>query len=128
MSKGALTLVGTLVRDKDGAWYTIEWAEHDGTSGLRRMGENVYAFWHSGRVSDADVEGTADEMRGIAKAIRERGYYAARRCAVQVNETGVEFWSPRNSMGSASVSLATADALADEIESKLGLDVEGGGQ
>ena len=73
-----------------------------------------------GRLLDADVEGTAEEMRGIAAAIRARGRYSAKRCAVDAREPdGVRLWSPRNSAAAALVDYAEADCLAVVIEGKL---------
>ena len=115
-----------LVHNEDmGDWYCIEWAHHDGRSGLRAEEAGCYSFWHSGRVSDADVEGYAEHMRGIAKAIRERGFYSAKRCCVEVHDDGrVELHSPRNSTGGSEfVSYEVALALADEIDARLGLEV-----
>lgn len=52
-------------------------------------------------ISDAAVEGTAKEMREIARAIRTRDSYFGTRCAVVWEQTGFEFHSPRNSRGLA---------------------------
>lgn len=52
-------------------WYFIERAEHDG----RRWDEPTKwgtRLMKSSRLSDADVEGTAADMRGIASAIEAR--------------------------------------------------------
>lgn len=72
--------------------------------------------------SDADVEGTAAEMLGIAQAIEQRGSEFFHRCSVVVhwgfNE--VMFDSPRNSQECGVVTLAEADELAKEIREKLG--------
>lgn len=107
-----------LVRNDDPEWdwWTIERAEHDHTERLVPDGPNGYSFWTSGRISDADVEGDSEHMRGIAQAIRERGHYRAKRCAVDASGDRALFWSPRNSRREASVSLAAADRLATQIE------------
>lgn len=68
------------------------------------------------RVSDADVEGTFDEMREIAKAIRSRGAKTFRRCAVRVDDGLAYFWSPRNSTRYGVVPVGIADDLAGQIE------------
>lgn len=73
-----------------------------------------------GRLLDADVEGTAEEMRALARAIRDRGHYSAKRCAVDVGADRVYLWSPRNSMCRAVVSLTAADSLALMIDTTLG--------
>ena len=72
------------------------------------------------RITNADIEGTSAEMREIAYAIEQRGSFMAKRCAVRCSENGVELWSPRNSMRSAFVSYANADALAAQITKELG--------
>ncbi len=75
----------------------------------------------SARISDADVEGSAYEMREIAKAIRARGRYSAKRCAVYVDGDKVCFRSPRNSSEDGVTNLAFADELATIIETSLAL-------
>lgn len=92
--------------DFDADWYVIERAEHDGREWMEP--------------DNADVEGTAEEMRELARAIRARSSAYFRRCAVAVVGSRVDFWSPRNSTAAGSVALADADALADEIDAKLG--------
>lgn len=84
--------------------YIIERAEHDG----------------SARFSDADVEGSREEMLAIAEAIEKRGNAHFRRCAVTAVHEPVRFWSPRNSTEDGIVSYAEADALAQEIRARLG--------
>lgn len=79
-------------------------------------------------ISTACVEGSGAEMIGIAKAIRNRSSFRAKRCAVKVEGDVAFFWSPRNSynMGSkvadprGEVPLEVADRLADQIEKELG--------
>ena len=107
---GALALVQGDGRD----WFMIERAEHDGRewSEPRDYGS---AFMTSARISDADIEGTFDEMLGIAAAIERRHAFNARRCAVVVDGDFAAFWSPRNSRHMARVPLAVADALAVQI-------------
>lgn len=83
-------------------WYVIE----------RRSG---------GDISDACVEGTAAEMLAIAATITARGYFGARRCAVEFSDGAFLFWSPRNSQGDANdaISPEDADDLAREIRAAL---------
>lgn len=128
MNQEPITIEGDVVLRKiDTDWYTIERAEHENRHWMERVQDDdigsYTALRYSGRISDADVEGTAEEMRGIAKAIRERRAYCnARRCAVDAtgNEVGtVVFYSPRNSMRHAHVSRAAAEKLAQQIESEL---------
>ena len=101
-------------------WYTIERADHDGRIWLERTGPNSSAIRCSSRFSDADVEGTTEHMLGIAKAIRERGEYSAKRCSVLISDGKAHFCSPRNSRIDGVVSVAEADELADQIEKELG--------
>jgi len=58
----------------------------------------------SGRVlGGASIEGTADDWRGIAKALREGGDFRSienYRCACRLDDDEVfELWSPRNTVG-----------------------------
>lgn len=113
--EGAIRLVSD-----DGDWFAIERAEHPGTAGLVQTADGHYRFTHSGRISSADVEGTAAEMRSIAAAIRERCHFRAKRCAVDASGERVFLWSPRNSLRAASVALEAAVALAAQIDDELG--------
>lgn len=99
-------------------WYVIDRANHDGRSWMEPR-EYGAAFMCSWRISDADVEGPASEMRRIAEAIETRGGFNAKRCAVRVCGDLVEFWSPRNSMRRGVVTLANADELAAQIRATL---------
>lgn len=107
--------------DGDWDWWVIERAEHDGRTWMEQTGPNSMALRCSARFSDADVEGSADEMREIAKAIRARGRYSAKRCAVRVEGDVVSFRSPRNSTMEGVTSLACADELAKLIETVLAM-------
>lgn len=105
------------------AWYTIERADHDHKVWLERTGPTSSALRYSGRLGNADVEGTGEEMCSIAEAIRSRKSVEFRRCAVEVFADGsVALWSPRNSVERGFVTLARADHLADQIEAVLGKD------
>jgi len=102
----------------DSDWWVIERAEHNNTRGLGvhpTLGCTMLMY--SGRISDADVEGTGEEMRAIAKAIKERAGVRFKRCAVNVwaEADRVEFCSPRNSTVDGECTLAEADELADLI-------------
>lgn len=72
-------------------------------------------------ISDASVEGTAEEMHEIARAIRRSGSYFARRCAVSWSNGCAEFHSPRNSSGGISQRFTQAEAmaLAEQIEREV---------
>lgn len=101
-------------------WYLIQRAEHDGRVWMERTGPNIVSFMVSARFSDADVEGSAQEMLDIAHAIRRRGSESHKRCAVRINGGNAYFKSPRNSTHEGVCTLAEADELALEIEKRLG--------
>ncbi len=119
MSERTITVDGkvNLVSSMDD-WYCIEHAVHDGRHWLEPIAGGA-ALRYSGRISDADVEGTADDMLCLAKAIRDRGGHSEKRCAVDATGDRVLLWSPRNSMANASITWEAADDLASQIESKL---------
>jgi hypothetical protein len=110
--------------DPEVDWYTIEKAEHDGRMSLEPVvvgGYPTLALYYAGRISDADVEGTAKEMLGLAAAIAQ-GELEQQfgRCAVKMLPNGdVAFWSPRNSQVDGVVTRAEAEALAAEIRRRL---------
>jgi len=103
-----------------GDWYLIERAEHDGRQWLERTAPGCMAFRCSSRISDADVEGPAEEMLAIADAIEQRDSVSFRRCAVRVVGDRVFFSSPRNSQRDGETSLAYADELVAQIRRELG--------
>lgn len=117
MSEVKLTIRESTIED----WYVIERAEHHGRMWLEPLPGGGMALRYSGRFSDADIEGSAAEMRAIAKAIRDRTSVSFRRCAVVANAGDtVEFSSPRNSMRPGITTLAAALDLARKIEELLG--------
>lgn len=83
-----------------GDWFTIERAEHENKRWFEDVPgmTNARAFQHSGRISDADVEGTLAEMVALAEAIETKGSKGFKRCAVDARQEPVKFWSPRNTM------------------------------
>lgn len=99
-------------------WYLIERAKHDGREWLEKYDDGA-TFMHSARISNADIEGTSDEMLAVANAIETRDEFRAKRCAVKVVGDRVLLWSPRNSRKAASVPLAVADALVAQIRATL---------
>lgn len=108
-----------------GDWYCIERAKHDGVSGFIRAGKCM-SYWSSSWIGDADVEGPAEHMRSIARAIRARRDEAHKRCAVSFCDDGVYFYSPRNTINRGGpFKLAEADDLASQIEATLD-DTKGG--
>lgn len=100
-------------------WYTVERAKHEGRQWFEPAGPNCMRFMDSGRISDACVEGTAEEMREIALAIKARSSVSFKRCAVSVDGKEVSFWSPRNSSTDGVVPLEDADAFADAVLAEL---------
>lgn len=106
-----------------GDWYLIERAEHDGRTWLEPMnlggGSSCMAFMTAARFSDADVEGSAEEMRDIATAIENRSTESHKRCGVDATGDPVKFRSPRNSQRDGECTLAEADELAALIRSML---------
>lgn len=100
-------------------WYTVERAEHEGRTWLERTGPNSMRFMDSARISDACVEGTAEEMAELAKAIKARGAASFNRCAVRVVGDSAYFRSPRNGTRDAQVPLADADEFAEQTLSAL---------
>ena len=101
-------------------WYIIERAEHDNLAWIERPGPNLSALRTSARFSDnADVEGSAAEMRAIADAIERRALVSFKRCAVDATSDVVRFRSPRNSVVDGVVSRPEADALAEIIRQML---------
>lgn len=107
--------------DSDWDWWVIERAEHDGRMWMEPTGPNSASLRCSARISDADVEGTADEMKMIAEAIKARSRFSAKRCAVMVEGEQVKFWSPRNSQKDGITTLACADELAKLIETVMAM-------
>lgn len=103
-----------------GDWYVIERAEHDGRMWLEPIGRGGMSLRSSARFSDADVEGRAEEMLAIAKAIEEGRDESFRRCAVRIEGHRAFFWSPRNSETDGEVSLDEAKELAAQIRQELG--------
>ena len=102
-------------------WYTIVRAEHDGHQWWESDWHNRKRFMTSERLSpEACIEGDANEMLAVAKAIKKRSPVSFKRVAVHFEPDGVHFCSPRNSDHDAVVSIAEADELADQILAELG--------
>lgn len=107
-------------------WYPIVKAEHDGRKWMERTRPNSSRFMCSERISDACVEGDAEEMICIAEAIKARTLRHFERCAVAFWPDGVHFWSPRNSMEDGVVSIEEANELADQILRYFANDADDG--
>lgn len=101
-------------------WYLIERTEHDKRQWMEQIDTNAFALRCSSRISDADIEGSASEMRAIAEAIEKREYVSFKRCAVDAREELVKFWSPRNSQEPGTTSYAEALVLAEQIKLTFG--------
>ncbi len=99
-------------------WYAIERSEHDGRE-WEESRDGVTHLMDSAMFCDAQIEGTARQMLGIAAAIEIRGSQFFDRCAVIVDGNRVFFENPRNSKRQGECSLAEADALAIEIRAML---------
>ena len=107
--------------DPNWDWWTIEWADHANESRLAPTSYGCSLFY-SGRVCDADVEGTTAEMLSIAEAIEAEGSVEHRRCSVEWLDHGVELMSPRNSETPGVITHDQARELAADIRSKIGND------
>jgi hypothetical protein len=115
----------TLRRDGDD-WFLIEKAEHEHEQRNVRNQEGGSSWWSSAWITDAGIEGDAEEMAEIAKAVEKGSRVSFKRCAVECRDNEVEFWSPKNSrnMGFDNpprgiVSKEEAKELAKEIREKL---------
>ena len=75
----------------------------------------------SGRyVSDACVEGNAEQWREAAAALRGRHDFYVKRLGIDFKDGQIRLWSPRNSVGGYAVlPVDLADALADVIDAGL---------
>lgn len=86
-------------------------------------GSGDWFVFHDARgryVSDACVEGDAEQMRSLAAGLRsgERVYH--KRCSAWIEDGAWHFCSPRNTMGGHAVlPLDKASELADIIERAL---------
>lgn len=103
-------------------WYVIERVEHDGREWIEKIRPHSYAFRTSARFSDADVEGPGEEMKAIAKAIRERTRLGFRRYCVDARPDQFDrvlFISPRNSQEPGECTYAEALELADIIDERI---------
>lgn len=106
------------LRKSSDDWYVIERAEHDGRQWLEPY-EHGLALRCSSRFSDADVEGSADQMMAIAVAIEMGARVKFKRCAVDATGDLVRFWSPRNSQEAGVCRFDEATELAAQIRREL---------
>ncbi len=105
-----------------GDWYVIEKQEAPGEHRTWEEpyyyeGRHVgYTLCSSARFSpNADVEGSAQELRAVADAIENRSWVSFKRCAVDARTEPVLFRSPRNSKSDGEVSREDAEDLAKQI-------------
>lgn len=114
----------TVRNDEATETYVIERSEHDGRGWWDRTPFGRQ-WCKSSRICgnggfSADIEGSAEEMREIARAIRGRSEYGANRCYVDARWEPVRFGSPRNDNGrKGEASLEEANDLAWQIERLL---------
>jgi hypothetical protein len=86
--------------------------------------DDWYVIERDGRpLADRDVEGDAEEMRAVCRAILARDSFRAKRCAVDVRKQAAWFSSPRSGRREARVDLTEADAFARAALAQLGPDV-----
>jgi len=115
--------------DSDWDWWTIERAEHQQKEWVEPVpgaGAGAFRFMHSGRISDACVEGPSHEMLALAEAIEKRKSEGFRRCAVTyrigASNPRVDTFalsSPRNSTEPGILTIEEADELAANIRETL---------
>lgn len=109
-----------LVKSTLSDWYTIERANHNGREWWERTGPYSISFMKDSRLSpEADIEGSVEEMRSIAKAIILNSSESFKRVAVRVENDSAFFCSPKNSLGETEVTLAEAKELAEQIMNGL---------
>lgn len=71
-------------------------------------------------VSDACVEGDAEQMTALAAALRAGTNYHAKRCAAMLVDDAYHLWSPRNTVGGyATLPRERAGQLADVIDAAI---------
>ncbi len=109
-----MTAVVCVKSDNLPDWYTIERAEHENKHWMEPT-EYGAKLMYSGRISDACVEGTSEEMLAIAAAIKNGTSVDFRRCAADRVDNGYLLHSPRNSQEPGLITFEEADALAESI-------------
>lgn len=97
-------------------WFIIERADHEHKGHFETLSAGSSAYRWSGRISDADIEGSRGEMQALAAAIRASAAFRAKRCAVDAITERVLLWSPRNSQWAGAISKEAALNLADQID------------
>ena len=101
-------------------WYAIVKAQPIVREWMERTTPNCYRFMASERLSpEACIEGTAEQMLALARAIQLREAVSFKRCAVHFEADGVHFSSPKNSERDAVVSAEDADEFAAHVLAKL---------
>mgnify|MGYP000908259882 FL=1 len=101
-------------------WYAIVKAQPIVREWMERTTPNCYRFMASERLSpEACIEGTAEQMLALARAIQLREAVSFKRCAVHFEADGVHFSSPKNSERDAVVSVEDAEEFAAHVLAKL---------
>lgn len=101
-------------------WYTIErWVSQEELPQMEEFEQLFFRIGVSMPISDAPVEGTKEQMRAIAEAIKARSSVSFRLCSVRVMGEFVYFCNPKHSGRYAEVPLSVADEFADEVLAAL---------
>lgn len=101
-------------------WYAIVRAEHDGREWMEETKPNCSRFMMSERLSpEACIEGPAEHMIALARAIQKRGSVSFKRCEVHFEADGAHFSSPKNSERDAVVPVEHADEFAAQVLAEL---------
>lgn len=114
LERRALTM-----RESMDEWYVIEWAQHENREWFEPT-EWGSMFMTSSRISKADIEGPAEHMLGIARAILEDEEAHYKRCYVKVDVDRCYMRSPRNDEEDGVVHIEDARDLARHILATLG--------
>ena len=106
-------------------WWAIEREEHAHKDAYEPLESGGFAYRYTGRISDADVEGSSWAMLEIASAVETGQEFSDTRCQVRpVEIDGGRYWevsSPRNSRYPAVIPHYRMLSLAAEIRQKVKL-------
>lgn len=99
-------------------WYVVVRTHHDGKTWLEpavHEGVPYLSLKTSERLSDADIEGTREEMIALMTAILDGKEASFKRCGAEPVDDGWLLGSPRNSTEWAFVSTENARKAAQEF-------------
>lgn len=99
--------------------FLIERADHDSTvwHELSLEYEDSSRYMRAARVSaEADIEGSLEEMKEIARGIRYKYDVRFKRCALKWHEGLGHLCSPRNSDGWTPIAYLDLSDLANQID------------